>query len=427
VAALAILLAVAPALAEDPSPSPSPSPSPGLAGPITFYGRGWGHGVGMSQYGARGRALEGQDAATILAHYYPGTTMSAVDPASVVRVLIAAAHRPTASSPVRVTGRRGAWTIDGVGRKFPVGASANLARRPTTHGTFAWRLRVRKADGTLLYSARAPKIVRIRPAAGTASRFQVGFKPASSDTYRGVLRLLPRPNGTVLAINELELDLYLRGVVPVEMPSNWPAEALNAQAVAARSYAVRHLRPGVGTFDLFDDARSQVYRGLRAERVPTNAAVSATAGQVVMSGAVVASTVFHSAAGGATEDNENVWTSSTGVPGTPVAYLRGAPDRAPDGTAYDAASPYAAWATASYSIEVLSAIFAADPRTNVGAITGLDLSHRGVSGRLISVGITGAAGTAVVSGEVFRSIFNKYSPLTDPALRSTLFDLAPLP
>lgn len=423
------LLAAAPALAEDPSPSPSPSPSPGpgLAGPITFYGRGWGHGVGMSQYGARGRALAGQDAATILAHYYPGTALAAVDPARSVRVLIAAAHRPSSTRPVRVTGRRGAWTIDGIARTFPVDAAATLARRLTTTGTYAWRLVVRKADGTVLLRVASPKSVRIRPATGAGTRFQVGFKALTSDTYRGVIRLLPKANGTVAAINEVGLDLYLRGVVPVEMPSSWPAEALKVQAVAARSYAVRHLQPGVGTFDLYDDTRSQVYRGVRGERVPTNAAIVATVGQVLMSGTVVASTVFHSAAGGATENNENVWTSSSGVPGTPVTYLRGASDRAPDGTPYDAASPYATWATASYSGEALSAIFASDPRTNVGTITALDLSRRGVSGRLISVTLTGTAGVRMVSGEVFRSVFNKYSPLTDPALRSTLFDVGPIP
>jgi stage II sporulation protein D len=326
-----------------------------------------------------------------------------------------------------VTGRRGAWTIDGIARTFPVDAAATLTRRLTATGTYAWRLAVRRADGVLLYSGASPKSVRVRAAAGAGTRFQVGFKASTSDIYRGVIRLLPRTNGTVAAINEVGLDLYLRGVVPVEMPSSWPAEALNVQAVAARSYAVRHLRPGIGTFDLYDDTRSQVYRGVRAERVPTNAAIAATAGQLLMSGTVVASTVFHSAAGGATENNENVWTSSTGVPGTPVAYLRGAPDRAPEGTAYDAASPYATWATATYSGDALSAIFAADPRTNVGTITALDLTNRGVSGRLISVTLTGTSGVKKVSGEVFRSVFNKYSPLTDPALRSTLFDIAPIP
>ena len=422
VALLASLLAVAPAVGADPAPSPAT----GLTSPVTFYGRGWGHGVGMSQYGARGRALAGQDAATILAHYYPATTLATIDAARPVRVLIAAAHRPTTTRPVRIIGRQGGWSIDGVARTFPVDAAASLTRRLTAVGTYAWRLRVKNSNGTLLYTAPSPKSVRIRPAAGAATRFQVAFKAVTSDTYRGVLRLLPKPNGTVAAINEVELDVYLRGVVPVEMPSTWPVQALNVQAVAARSYAVRHLHPATGSFDVYDDTRSQVYRGVRAERATTNAAITATAGQVLMSGTAVASTVFHSSAGGATENNENVWTSSTGALGTPVSYLRGAPDRAPDGTAYDAASPYATWATASYSVEALSAIFAADPRTKVGAMTGLDLSRRGVSGRLISVKLSGALGSKTVSADVFKSVFNKHSPLVDPAMRSTLFDLVPI-
>ena len=198
VALLASLLAVAPAVGANPDPSPAP----GLTSPVTFYGRGWGHGVGMSQYGARGRALAGQDAATILAHYYPGTTLATVDAARPVRVLIAAAHRPTTTRPVRVIGRRGAWTIDGVARTFPVDAAASLTRRLTAAGTYAWRLRVKRSDGTLLYTAPSPKSVRIRPAAVAATRFQVGFKATTSDTYRGVVRLLPKPNGTVAAVNE---------------------------------------------------------------------------------------------------------------------------------------------------------------------------------------------------------------------------------
>ena len=77
------------------------------------------------------------------------------------------------------------------------------------------------------------------------------------------------------------MEQYLRGVVPAEMPSSWPTEALRAQAVASRSYAVRKLRPGVTYYDITDDTRSQVYLGARAERAATDAAIADTTDTVL--------------------------------------------------------------------------------------------------------------------------------------------------
>ena len=111
----------------------------------------------------------------------------------------------------------------------------------------------------------------------------------------------------------------------------------------------------------------------------------------------------------------------------PVSYLRGSLDRRADGTAYDGAAPYATWKTATYSIAQLSAWFAADARTRVGTLTALGLTNRGVSGRLVSVTLIGTSGSRTVSGNVFRSIFNAARPAGDPMLRSTLFDVAPIP
>jgi stage II sporulation protein D len=233
---------------------------------------------------------------------------------------------------------------------------------------------------------------------------------------------------TVKVVNELGLDAYLLGVVPVEMPSSWPVEALKAQAIAARSYAARRLRPGESTYDVFDDTRSQVYRGSEAERAATNAVVAATSGRILKSGSAIANALFHSTGGGATEHNENVFVSPTGaIVSAPVSYLRGSPDRASDGTAYDAGAPLATWKTAAYNRDALTTIFAADARTNVGSLGRLDLSRRGVSGRLISVTLVGAGGTRTVSGDVFRAVFNANKPASDPELRSTLFATAPIP
>ena len=389
----------------------------------TFFGRGWGHGVGMSQYGARGRALAGQTSAEILAHYYAGTTLGTKDPKSQVRVLVLTGFAATATKSAILYGRRGKWTMDGSTKIFP--ADAKLRLWPTAAGSTYWNLRITSSTGTLLKKATVHGLVTIRPAA-SATRLQVASRTSSFDLYRGVLRIYLTTK--VQVVDELGLDAYLRGVVPAEMPATWPVEALKAQAIAARSYAARRLRPGVSTFDVYDDTRSQVYVGALGEKTPTNAAITATSGLVLMSGSSIANTLFHSTGGGATEDNENVFVSPTGaIVAGAVSYLRGSLDRAADGKAYDAASPYATWKTMAYTGDELSAIFAHDPRTNVGGLTGLDLTDRGVSGRLIRVTLIGALGSKTVSGNVFREVFNTWRPAADRQMRSTLVDVQPIP
>jgi stage II sporulation protein D len=398
-----------------------------LSGPVTFHGRGWGHGVGLSQYGARGRALAGQTAPAILGHYYGGTTAGTVDPASAIRVLVLLDWRPTAAVPLVIRGRGGTWTVDGIATPFP--AEATLRLSPTVAaGAVTWRLTVTASTGTLLHDAASSGSFRVRPAAA-ATTLQLDSKPSTYDRYRGVLRVIGGSTSTAIkVVNELTLDAYLRGVVPAEMPSTWPTEALRAQAIVARSYAARRLRPGVSYFDVTDDTSSQVYLGVLTEKASTDAAITATAGQVLRYGGGIALTVFHSTAGGATEHNENVFVSSSGAKtAAPVPYLRGVSDRTASGVAYDAAAPFATWQTKSYTVAQLSAYFGADARTAVGTLTTLDLRNRGVSGRLVSVTLIGTTGQKTVSGDVFRSVFNAKSPAADPAIRSSLLDLKPIP
>jgi SpoIID/LytB domain protein len=390
---------------------------------LTFYGRGYGHGVGMSQYGARGRALAGQLAPAILAHYYPKTTLGTRNVATKVRVLLLTGYAATAAKPLTVVGLVGGWTIDGIAMTFPANAKLTLA--PTAAKATTWRLRVVSATGAELAAKTVSGDVYVRPI-DTRSVLQLVSKATTTNVYRGLFRL--HLTTTAMAINHIAVDRYLIGVVPLEMPSSWPTQALKAQAIAARSYALYHVHPTTGLFDVYDDTRSQVYRGKRAETSATNLAVSGTAGAVMLSGTSLVNALFHSADGGWTENNENVFVSSSGsIVAGAVSYLRGSSDRAPDGTSFDKASPYATWKTATYAAEALSAILATDPRTNVGTLTGLDLSKRGVSGRLVKVTMTGDLGTKTVSGEVFRTVFNLGKPATDPVLRGTLFDTAPIP
>jgi SpoIID/LytB domain protein len=390
--------------------------------PYVFYGRGYGHGVGMSQYGARGRALAGQDASAILAHYYQGTVPGTTDPKRPIRILVLHNFQSSSTRPLRLYGRGGPWTIDGIAATFPRDAQLQVR----TFGT-GFRVVVRAAAGTVLLAQTMKGSLRVRAGNVAAARIQVWSKPGTFDQYRGVIRLRSTTSG-IDAINETKLDLYLRGVVPAEMPATWPVEALRAQAIASRSYAARRLHPKSGFYDLYDDTRSQVYRGSQGERPATTAVVADTAGQILRSGTSIVNALYHSTGGGATEDNENVFTSASGgIVAGPVPYLRGSPDRAADGTPFDAGAPRASWKTAAYSLAQLSAIFGADPRTSVGALTGLDLSDVGVSGRLIRVRLVGSLGSRTVSGAVFREVFNAKSPASDPYMWSTLVSTAPIP
>jgi stage II sporulation protein D len=344
-------------------------------------------------------------------------------------VLVLQTFAASPTKPVQVYGRGGTWTVDGIAGTFP--ADARLRFTPTTSGSSTtWKVTITASDGTTLYNAASSARIRIRP--GSATSLQLWSKPSAYDRFRGDLRLIGKTDGTATAnvVNFLPMESYLRGVVPAEVPSSWPAEAVKAQAIAARSYAAYRLHPGTGTYDIYDDTRSQVYRGKLVEKAGSDAAVSATAGVVLRTpGGGIADALFHSTGGGATENNENVFTSSTGQKTAGVfSYLRGSLDRRDDGSAYDDASPYATWSTNTYPLAQVQAWYASDSRTNVGSLVALDLTDRGVSGRLISVTLIGADGsTKKVSGSIFMSIFNTHSPSGDRMFRSTLFDLAPVP
>ena len=402
--------------------TPSTSGVTTLGVSTMFFGRGYGHGVGLSQYGARGRALAGQTAAEILAHYYAGTTIGTISTDTLIRVLLMDNFVPTAGAPLIIYGRGGTWTVGGIDLQIPADARLRVF---APSGSTGWRAVVDLASGEVLFDGPAPLDFQVTPSEDSTT-IQVFSKPSTNDLYRGIVRV--KIAGSSLdVINIVPLESYLRGVVPSEMPTTWPVEARTAQTIAARSYAAYHLVSG-GTFDVYDDTRSQVYLGVRREHPDADAVVAATAGQVIKAGSAVANALFHSTAGGWTENNENVYVSATGAKVAGVySYLRGSSDRDPSGASYDAGAPFATWQTRAYSVAQLSGYFAADSRTNVGTILALDLRNRGVSGRLISVTLIGSAGTKTVSGDIFVAVFNAHRPSADAPLRSTLLDVAPIP
>ncbi len=153
-----------------------------------------------------------------------------------------------------------------------------------------------------------------------------GFMRVNERQYRDTL-LLRNDGGRITVINEVGLDSYLYGVLPVEVSPGWPIEALKAQAVVSRTYVLNNLgKYGESGYDLSDDVFSQVYRGADVEAPKTNQAVNETAGKVLSSGGEIKRVYFFSCCGGYTEDISDVWGSNiTHMEGVVCRYCTNSP------------------------------------------------------------------------------------------------------
>ena len=199
--------------------------------------------------------------------------------------------------------------------------------------------------------------------------------------YRGRLQVLVGGSG-LRAINHVGLESYLPSVVGSEMPASWPQAALRAQAVAARTYALRQRKPA-DPFDLSATVSSQVYKGVDAETPSTREAVLSTRGQVLMYGSSLANAVFHSSSGGATENSGDLWSQQ-------LPYLVSVPD-------FDQASPVQAWQQ-RLEPEQLQQAFA-----EIGGAQRIDVLSTTSTGRVRQARVSGPSGTLVVSGAQLRS------------------------
>jgi stage II sporulation protein D len=331
-------------------------------GQWVINGAGFGHGIGMSQYGAYGSAKKGLSFDQIITQYYAGTTIGATQ-SQTVRVLL----RPY-QSIVRFSGASAAC-----------GASLNEGATYTAK---------RKGGKVVLRAGRGGRVGncgKLLSATGGDSVVLIG-----KGTYRGALEVRPaKVPGRVNAINAVELEDYVRGVISKESPSSWPLEALKAQAVAARSYAIASPVRGAG-FNQYDDTRSQVYAGVAAETARTNQAVAETALQVAMFKGKVAQTFFFSTSGGHTENNENVF-----IGGTPMPYLRGVPD--PNEAA--AGSPYHVW-TRKFTPRGLQAELGGLVK---GRLKRVVILKQGVSPRIVRARIVGTGGSTTTSGPTLKA------------------------
>jgi stage II sporulation protein D len=341
-----------------------PAATAGAAVRNVVKGAGFGHGIGMSQYGAYGYALEGARFERILAHYYKGTEMETA-PSRPVRVLL----QPN-DPYIRF---RGATSANGRALRRSATYVARRSGSGVRLSTASGR-RVAKFGGPLRVRAGGDDPVRLLGPA---------LNGISDGLYRGAIEI--RPGGGVTAINVIPLDPYVKGVVAGEMPSTWPLEALKVQAVAARTYALATRKTG-GSFDQYPDTRSQVYKGVTGESVRSNAAVDRTAGQILTYGGQPAVTYYFSTSGGHTENVEFSFIGALAKP-----WLVGVPDP------YDTRSPYHRWQV-SFSTGTLTRALGAP-----GRFKRLKVLRRGVSPRVIRARVVGTRGSRIISGPQIRA------------------------
>ncbi|MDN5697304.1 MAG: SpoIID/LytB domain-containing protein [Rubrobacter sp.] len=339
---------------------------------VKVCGSGYGHGVGLSQYGAKGRAEAGQGHARIIKAYYRDASLQRVS-SPAVRVLL---EERAAGGKQNVTVRKGR---KGTLKNLASGGTVDLdpARYQITYLSKKKLYRVTNvSEGEQLGVYTGPLV--FRPAGGGP----LGSGPTD---YRGALQV--RFAGSkLMLINRLGMEGYVRGVVPEEMPSSWAPAALESQAIAARSFAEATRRDGA--FDFYDDVRDQVYGGASVEAASTNRAVSATSGKVAMYNGDPITAFFHSSSAGRTESAENVF-------GNPVPYLKSVRDVDAGGRPYEgrahAGSPWMRW---EGEINTNGS-----PQLGVGKIENIRVLDRAPSGRVERVRIQGSDGAKTVSGQ----------------------------
>lgn len=366
---------------------------------VVVAGAGWGHGKGMSQYGAYGAAKKGLAYNTILSFYYPHTSLKTTS-AITMRVWITA----DTNKVLLVHPARSLQVYDSSGHKLTLPYSSKYTR---------WRIvRSTRTGNALYYRSTAGKWVRYstklvakqswlvrNTATGTVGLVMPGGKLR---TYSGALGVQFR-SGVAITVNYVNLETYLRAVVPSEMPSSWGTssakgiEALKAQAVAARTYALREkiAKPSTYSYDICDTSACQVYKDNRYRATTSDQAIAKTARRVLYYGSKPALTQFTSSNGG--------WTAAySGYP-----YLVAKKDP------YDPVQTWTKTITAS-------TIEKAYPK--IGLLTSIQVTSRtGVGpysskGRATAVRLTGTKGSVSISGSSFKSKFG---------LKETLFAFSP--
>jgi len=354
-------------------------PTPGATA-ITLTGHGFGHGNGMSQYGANGAAQQGLTWQQIVAFYYPGTSLEPMG--GKIRVLISADTGPD----VQVAAGRGLRVRS---------LQSNRTWRVPGFAARKWRL-IKKGSGTSVQWTTGGRWRSWKQVPGEAEFSSTTGRltlvaPGGRHTYRGSLQSVAPRDGRRQTVNRLSLESYLRGVVAREVPALWSPEAVRAQSVAARTYAAfERSHPSAGHYDLCDTTQCQVYGGVDDEHPATDDAIRATAGQGLYYDGRPAFTQFSASNGG--------YSSAGSMP-----YLVAQPDP------YDAVTghAYSMW-TKNVDDTQIETHWPA-----IGDLTSIEVTTRDGNGewggRVTDMAFVGTTGTARVDGDTVRSVLGLYS------------------
>ncbi len=372
-----------------------------------FQGSGWGHGVGMCQYGARGMALKGVSYRDILTHYYTGSCVEIRPLPQLVKIGLI-----DGISDIQLRAESGSFAI-------------NLSETPIEGAIIrageTWTISV-GATGEFIIKTPSGQVLNNKGyGSPTSPLFITGDSPGSvlrlpQNKNCGLSRLgMSTPlevrcysDGTwrIRVVLKSLLEEYLCGLA--EVPGSWPVEAVKAQAVAARSYAVRNMgKHSREDYDLCDETHCQYYIGFDKEKdVGWVNAVRATESEVLLWNNETVNCVYCSSCGGHTDNNEDVWF------GSPVPYLRGVPCP----YCIDEANPNASWTVTLTREEIETRLY--ERGMNVGTLTYVDLSDRSSSGRVRRATFVGSAGSKNVTGESLRGVLGIKSAMVRIASQS---------
>lgn len=346
---------------------------------ISFTGRGWGHGIGMCQYGANGQANQGRTYQQILSYYYTNTAIG------------------TSTNPVvrvELLSGQGVASVTGTGNFVLKNNSTGAIIAYGTAGQ-VWsvlpdgtgKLNVRNPQGKIIGTYSSD--IRYEPNPVTGS----GLLKVTNNgkRYRGFIVIKSATLSSVRIVNNVLLEDYVKGIA--EVPAGWPAETLKAQALAARTYAVANIKPSTSPFDLYNDQRSQVYNGYEKEISWMGekwvAAATATIGKIITYGGKPITAYYFSTCGGSTENSENVWSSV-------VPYLKA---KTCD---FCSSSPKYKWAT-QFTAATLESKLKASAETNFsGKLAGISIVSRKGPRRVGTVSIYSTVGRKDVTGDALR-------------------------
>lgn len=355
--------------------------APAAAAPqLVITGGGFGHGVGMSQWGAQGQALQGRGYRAIVGSYFPGTKVARARVARTVRVRLAAAPSVAFSGATKA-------------------GTATLSPRAT------YRARLVGARVELSGGGR-----RFTIPTGATVRGRGPLAVAGLGRYRGALELSAAQDandvaGDLNVVNRVGLEDYLRGVVTLEAWGSWKPAALAAQAVVSRTYAVAVVKAGTVGYDQFADTRSQKYSGVAGESASGDRAVRATRGEVVTYRGRAVPVFFHSSSGGRTD------SAAEGFGMTPQPWLVSVADPA-DATPANGEHRWSKRIPLATAERLLRRAGWLN-----GSLRAIEPRGRKSSGRIVSATVSGSGGEVVVTGDDLAALFGQRSSLATYAIR----------